>query len=55
MALSSGMNIFYSIIAMYILAIIGLIKFDSFYGILFSFIILTLIGYITLYMFNPDY
>ena len=55
MALSSGMNILYSLVAMYIVALIGLIKFDSFYGILFSFIILTLITYITLYMFNPDY
>ena len=55
MASTSGMSIFYTIIAMYLVAIIGLIKFDSFYGILFSFILLTIIGYITLYMFNPDY
>ena len=47
-----GLNILFSIIFLLLISFIGLIRAQTLLGVIACFILLTLVAYMTIYMFN---
>lgn len=49
-----GINVFISIAFLLLIAFIGLLRSESMVGVVVSFILLTLVAYITIYLFKAE-
>jgi hypothetical protein len=49
-----GINILISLVFLLIIIFIGLIRAQSLFGVFACFIMLTIVAYITIYMFKAD-
>lgn len=49
-----GINVFITLIILLIIAYIGLLKAETLTGVFGGFFLLTLVAYMTIYMFNAE-
>ncbi len=49
-----GINVLISIVILLIIAFIGLVRAQTLFGVGLSFILLTVIAYATIYLFNAN-
>lgn len=50
----NGINVLLSIIFLLLIAFIGLIRAETLFGVFMSFILLTFVSYLTIYLFKPE-
>jgi len=50
----NGINVLLSIIFLLIIAFIGLLKAETLLGVLWAFILLTFVSYMTIYLFKAE-
>jgi len=50
----NGINVLLSIIFLLILAFIGIVRAETLFGVCWSFILLTFVSYITIYLFKAS-
>ena len=49
-----GLNVFITLLILLIVTFIGLVRAQTMLGVFMCFILLTLISYMTIYMFNAE-
>jgi hypothetical protein len=50
----NGINVLLSIIFLLILAFIGIVRAETLFGVVWSFILLTFVSYMTIYLFKAN-